>query len=75
MAPRQFPPGRKGIFFAGLLVSFAGFICFLSVFFSLISRFSDMTHIESLARSLGPRAAVGMLLMIVGGLLTRTGRA
>lgn len=74
MPQRQIPPERKAIFYFGMAVGVIGFLLFISTFFSSASSFGDFSDFEQRSRSMGTRAAVGMVMMITGGIMVGIGR-
>jgi hypothetical protein len=74
MAERQIPPERKGIFYLGMVLLAAGFLCFISTFFSTVSSFGDFRNFEQRGRSMGTRALIGMVMVIAGGIMANVGR-
>lgn len=77
MAQRQISSGRKVVFYAGVGVTVFGFLMFISAFISAASGFGNASTVSG-SNAMGSTtmfsAVVGMLMMIVGGLLTRVGR-
>ena len=71
---RQVPPERKTIYYVGMMVGVIGFVCFISVFISGTLHFGDFDNFGQRGRSEGIRGVLGMLMMIVGGVLTGIGR-
>jgi len=74
MAQRQISPERKAIFYIGVAVVVIGFLCFFSGFFTAASSFGDFSNFEQRGRSIGTRAVVGIVLVVIGGILTGIGR-
>lgn len=74
MAQRQISPGRQVVFYFGVGLSVLGFVVFISVFFSAAGGMGEMRGVEGGMSSMMMRAIVGMVMMIVGGFLTRVGR-
>ena len=69
----EIPPARRGVFYAGLALSGLGLLIFLSVFLSAALHFGDFRGFEDRTRGFAVRTVVGMVLMILGGALTRLG--
>jgi hypothetical protein len=57
-----------------MMVGVIGFVCFISVFISGALHFGDFDNFGQRGRSEGIRGVLGMLMMIVGGVLTGIGR-
>lgn len=74
MAQRQIPPGRKGIFYFGMIIGGIGFLFFISTFFSAASSFGDFTNFQERGRSQGRRAVGGMIMMMIGSVMVGVGR-
>src|SRR5687768_8458124 len=75
MAQRQIPPERKVVYYIGLGVAAAGFLAFISTFFSAAASFGDFSNFTERTRSMATRSVVGMVMMIGGGILAGIGRA
>lgn len=75
MARRRISPERKGLYYTGLAITLAGLVTFLSSFFVLIGSFGETHFDTAMARgkSFATRGIAGMVLLVVGGLLTRVG--
>jgi hypothetical protein len=71
--PGQIAPERRRIYYTGLTLGALGLISFLSTFVTFAMHFGDFTNFEANARSEFLRAAVGMILMIGGGVLATIG--
>ncbi len=69
----EIPPGRKGLYYAGMVVSGIGALLFLSTFVSFMANFGNFEHFEDRARSEGFRAFGGMILIIIGSFLMGVG--
>ena len=74
MAQRQISPGRKVVFYFGVGLSVLGFVVFISVFFSAAGGMGEMRGVEGGMSSMMMRAIVGMVMMMVGGVMTGIGR-
>jgi hypothetical protein len=68
-------PRRKGLFRAGQTIGVLGLLLFLSTFVSAALNFGDFTNFESDTRSMVIRAVAGMIMMLMGGVLTSIGIA
>lgn len=74
MAQRQISPGRQVVFYFGVGLSVLGFVVFISVFFSAAGGMGEMRGVESGMSSMMMRAIAGMVMMMVGGVMTGIGR-
>jgi hypothetical protein len=72
---RNISPERKAAFYIGMGMAGLGFMLFLSVFVSSALHFGDFSQFEERGRSMAIRAIGGMVLMIVGGIVSSVGRA
>lgn len=68
---RTFSSNRKLLYYAGMAVSVMGILLFLSTFVTFLANFGNFNNFEARARSGGYRAFGGMVLIVVGGILTR----
>lgn len=50
MAQRQIPAERKGLYYAGLALTVAGFLTFFSVFITAAMHFGDFTDFDRRAK-------------------------
>jgi hypothetical protein len=75
MPIRQITPERKTLYRAGQIIGVLGLLSFLSTFVSAALNFGDFTNFESDVRSMMLRAVGGMIMMILGGVLTTIGAA
>src|SRR5690349_5034375 len=67
MAIRNISPERKGLYYAGMIITIVGLVTFAM-------RFGDFTNFNEHARSEGLRAIIGMILAVVGSALMKIGR-
>jgi hypothetical protein len=74
MAQRQVSPGRKGVYYFGMLLAFAGLLSFFSVFFSVATRFGNPADVSVMGGSLIFRAVSGIIMIGVGRGLMQLGR-
>ena len=70
MARRQIPPERKTLYYIGMGVSILGLWMFLSTFVTFLMHFGDFSNFHARVRSDGFRAFGGIILLIVGGIIT-----
>lgn len=73
LTPSQISPERKWIYYTGLTLTVLGLLSFLSTFVTFAMHFGDFSNFEDNARSEMGRAVLGMVLMIVGGVVTGIG--
>jgi hypothetical protein len=71
---RQIPSQRKSLYYVGMAVTAVGFLTFISVFISTALHFGDFSNFQQRSRFMALRAIIGMIMMIGGNLLMRTGR-
>lgn len=74
MAQRQVSPGRKGVYYFGMLLAVVGLLSFLSVFFSVATQFGNPADVGAMGGSLMLRAVSGIVMIGVGQGLMRLGR-
>ena len=72
---RQISPGRKGVYYTGMVLAALGAVSFASTFCTFALHFGDFDNFESNARSDILRAVGGMFLMSLGIVLMGVGRA
>jgi hypothetical protein len=75
MKNRNISPGRKAIYYIGLLFAVIGALMFFSVFISGALHFGDFSNFEEESRSSMLRAFGGMALIVIGAILSAIGRA
>ena len=71
---RDLSPERKAIFYVGMALAGIGLISFLSTFVSFAMNFGDFTDFEARGRSMAMRAFGGMILIIIGVIISNIGR-
>ncbi len=69
----QISPERKTAYYIGMGLMILGGILFLSTFVTFALHFGDFTNFNANARSDSLRAFGGIILLIVGGIVSRVG--
>ncbi|MDF7800947.1 zinc ribbon domain-containing protein [Pontiellaceae bacterium B1224] len=72
---KQISEGRKGAYYAGMVLMGIGGLMFLSVFITGAMNFGNFDNFESDARSSMFRAIGGMVLLFIGGAVRGIGAA
>ena len=64
---------RKTTYYVGNAIAIIGVICFLSTFVSAASNFGNFDNFEARGQSMGLRAITGMIMIIVGAVVSNIG--
>ena len=73
MKQKQISPERKRVYYIGKGMMVVGAISFFSTFVTFAINFGDFSNFEANARSDAIRAIGGILLLIIGGILSNIG--
>lgn len=73
MTGKKISPDRKAIYYLGIALVVVGFLMFIGTMFSGMASFGDFTDFENRTRNMGMTALGGMVLMIVGGIVSSIG--
>ena len=73
MTKNEISSGRKGTYYAGMVLIVVGVLLFVSTIVEAVASFGDFSNFDERARSSGIRAVVGMVLLFLGNMLRTTG--
>ena len=70
---RHISEGRKTAFYVGRVITIIGVLLFLSTFVTFIANFGNFDNFEGRAKSEAARAFGGMILIVIGSVISNAG--